>query len=74
MTAIGGGDGDALVPYSLETTIDVEVGWGGWLNGGIVASRYRCVCGICPSGLVGKEKMNQLDLWAQKKGTDTKYS
>ena len=66
MTAIGGGDGDALVPYSLETTIDVEVGWGG--RGGlmdIVESRYCSVCGVCPrSGW--QRKMNQLDLWAKK--------
>ena len=39
MTAIGGGDGEALVPYSLETTIDVEVGWDG--AGGAVEWKYR---------------------------------
>ena len=68
MTAIGRGDGEALVSYSLETTIDVEVGWGG--RGGlmdIVESRYRSVCGVCPRGLGAKEKTNQLDLWAQKR-------
>ena len=44
MTAIGRRDGEALVSYSLETTIDVEVGWGG--RGGlmdIVEIRYRIV-------------------------------
>ena len=68
MTAIGRGDGEALVSYSLETTIDVEVGWGGW--GGlmdIVESRCRSVCGVCPRGLGGREKTNQFDLWAQKR-------
>ena len=57
--------------YSLETTIDVEVGWGG--RGGlmdIVESRYRIVvCVVCARawGLGAKEKTNQLDLWAQKR-------
>ena len=29
MAAIGRGDGEALLSYLLETTIDVEMGWGG---------------------------------------------
>ena len=64
----GGGGGEALVSYLLETTIGVEVGWGG--QGGLldmVERRYRGVCGVCPQGLGGKEKTNQLDLWAQKR-------
>ena len=68
MTAIGRGDGEVLVSYSLETTIDVGVGWGG--RGGlmdIVASRYRSVCGVCTRGLGDKETTNQMNLWAQKR-------
>ena len=60
MTAIGRGDGEALVPYSLETTIDVEVGWGG--RGGlmdIVKSRYRSVCGVCPRAGSGCQRKNE---------------
>ena len=56
MTAIGRGDGEALVPYSLETTIDVGVGWGG--RGGlmdIVEIRYR--------GTFGHKKGNRYKIY-----------
>ena len=76
MTAIGRGDGEALVPYSLETTIDVEVGWGG--RGSlmdIVESRYRSVCGVCPCVGSGCQRKNEsVGSLGTKKGTDTKYS
>ena len=76
MTAIGRGDGEALVSYSLETTIDVEVGWGGrgrQLNGCIVESRYRSVCGVCPRSR-WRRKNESVGSLGTKKGTDTKYS
>ena len=75
MTAIGRGDGEALVSYSLETTIDVEVGWGG--RGGlmdIVKSRYRSVCGVCgvcPRDLGAKEKRISW-IFGHKKGNGYK--
>ena len=71
MTAIDRGDGEALVSYSLETTIDVEVGWdgrGARLNGCIAWKvNIVIVCVVCARSLGGKEQMNQLDLWAQKR-------
>jgi len=39
MTAIGRGDGEALLSYLLETTFDVEVGWDE--VGGTVKWKYR---------------------------------
>jgi hypothetical protein len=45
-----------------------RMGRAGRLNGRIVESRYgTVVCVVCPRGLGGEEKMNQLDLWAQKR-------
>ena len=38
------------------------------VNGYIVESRYRSVCGVCPRAGSGcQKKTNQLDLWAEKR-------
>ena len=73
MTAIGRGDGEALLSYLLETTINVEMGWGG--RGGSMALSYKVdsVCGVSPRS--GWQRKNEsVGSLGTKKGTDTKYS